>query len=186
MIAMQCDVTMRHLGPVDITRFKAVLEQQPETLWDADADFRKRLAPERKVRTIYLLMTIGSPYHPTSAMSGWEGLAEAFEPIAARIATFYKPGRVVNAQIALLGPGDDITPHRDIGRVLEATHRVHVPLETHPDVRFLVDGIDHKLAVGEAYELDNMRPHSVHNDSTVRRIHIIVDYFEDPMMAQGA
>jgi hypothetical protein len=180
---MKCDVTMRHLGPVDISRFREVLDQQPEDLWDADRTFKQRVAPERKTRAIYLLMTIGSPYHPTSAMGGWSALADAFEPIATRIGSFYGPGRVVNAQIALLGPGDDITEHRDMGRVLEVTHRVHVPLETHPDVRFLVDGQNHKLEVGQAYELDNMRMHSVHNDSPVRRIHIIVDYFQEPVAA---
>jgi hypothetical protein len=37
--------------------------------------------------------------------------------------------------------------------------------------------------VGEAYELDNMRLHYVQNLSPVRRIHLIVDYLEEPAVA---
>jgi hypothetical protein len=165
---------MRHLGEVDITAFKACLLQQPDELWNADQEFQKRVAPYRKSRTIYLLMT--------RRLTGWDPLHAAFDPLAQRIASFYpRRGRVLNAQVACLGPGDDIPEHEDFGPTLEAAHRVHVPIETHPDVQFWVEGQDIKLAVGQAYELDNLRRHSVLNASPVRRIHLIVDYFEEPL-----
>lgn len=172
---------MRHLGSVDIAPFVAALAAQPESLWDADVAFQKRLAPYRKTRTIYLAMTVGGPSAPTQYLSGWEPLKDAFLPIAARIAGFYpRLGRVLNAQVAMLGAGDGIPEHVDFGPTLEVTHRVHVPLETHPEVEFIVEGQNISLKVGEAYELDNMRRHRVFNGSPLRRIHIIVDYYEDP------
>ncbi len=175
---------MRHLGPVDIAPFAAALAAQPESLWDADREFQKRLAPYRKSRSIYLMMTVGGPLAPTRHLAGWEPLRAAFEPLVQRIAAFYpRPGRALNAQVALLAPGDDIPEHADHRPTLEATHRVHVPIETHPEVRFVVEGEPRRLQVGEAYELDNMRLHSVHNASPVRRIHLIVDYYEDPAAA---
>lgn len=185
---MKCDVAMRHLGPVDIGPLHELLQRQPEELWSADLTFQKRLAPYRKTQTVYLLMTVGSVYAQSRQMAGWEPLHEAFEPVAARIAAFFPgTGRVLNAQLAMLGPGDDIPEHIDYGPVLEATHRVHVPLVTHPDVQFLVDGENIHLEVGQAYELDNLRPHSVLNLSPVRRIHLIVDYHDDtPRFAVGA
>ena len=171
---------MRHLGPVDITAFSTTLARQPADLWTAEAEFQKRLAPYRKSRTIYLLMTTGGPTQPTRRLSGWGPLHVVFEPIASRIAEFYPArGRVLNAQVAMLAPGDDIPEHEDFGPTLEVSHRVHVPLETHPDVQFWVDGEQISLAVGEAYELDNLRRHRVLNASPVRRIHLIVDYFEE-------
>ena len=174
---------MRHLGSVNIAPFVAALAQLPESLWDADVGFQKRLAPYRKTRTIYLAMTVGGPGAPTQYLAGWQPLKEVFLPIAARIAGFFpRDGRVLNAQVALLGPGDDIPEHVDFGPTLEVSHRVHVPLETHPDVQFVVEGQHVSLKVGEAYELDNMRRHRVFNGSPQRRIHIIVDYHED----QGA
>lgn len=181
---MKCAERMRHLGSVDIGPFVAALAAQPDSIWDADHDFQRRLAPYRKTRTIYLLMTVGGPLAPTRELAGWPALREVFAPIAERIATFYpRPGRVLNAQVALLGPGLDIPEHVDYGPTLEVTHRVHVPLETHPDVEFIVEGEIIPLDVGKAYELDNMRPHRVFNASPHRRIHIIVDYYEEPVPA---
>jgi len=176
---MRCPVPVIQLGNVDVAEFSARLNQQPETLWDADREFQKSLAPYRKTRTVYLLMTRGSPYAETRRMAGWEPLNEVFEPLARRVASFYPgPGRVLNAQAALLGPGDDIPEHEDYGPVLEATHRVHLPLETHPDVEFMVEKRPISMEVGKAYELDNMRLHGVRNLSPIRRIHLIVDYYE--------
>ncbi|MFM7433941.1 MAG: aspartyl/asparaginyl beta-hydroxylase domain-containing protein [Gammaproteobacteria bacterium] len=181
---MKCAEPMRHLGAVEIAPFVAALATQPESLWDADGQFQKQLAPYRKSRTIYLLMTVGGPLAPTRELAGWAPLQQAFAPIAARIAEFYpRPGRVLNAQVALLGPGLDIPEHVDFGPTLEATHRVHVPLETHPEVQFIVEDQNIALQVGEAYELDNMRRHRVFNPSPFRRIHIIVDYYEEPVPA---
>lgn len=181
---MRCAEPMRHLGTVDIAPFAAALARQPEDLWNADAEFQKRLAPYRKSRSIYLMMAIDGPQAPTRYLAGWEPLREAFVPVLQRIGEFYPaPGRALNAQVALLAPNDDIPEHADYGPTLEVTHRVHVPLETHPDVRFVVEGRVMSLAVGEAYELDNMRPHYVQNLSPVRRIHLIVDYLEEPAVA---
>jgi hypothetical protein len=83
--------------------------------------------------------------------------------------------------VALLGPGLEIPEHVDFGPTLEVTHRVHVPLETHPAVQFIVEDESIPLQVGQAYELDNMRRHRVYNPSPFRRIHIIVDYYEEPL-----
>jgi Aspartyl/Asparaginyl beta-hydroxylase len=181
---MRCAEPMRHLGTVDIAPFAAALAGQPEDLWNADAEFQRRLTPYRKSRSIYLMMAINGPQAPTRYLAGWEPLREAFAPVLQRIGEFYAaPGRALNAQVALLAPNDDIPEHADYGPTLEATHRVHVPLETHPGVRFVVEGRVMSLAVGEAYELDNMRLHYVQNLSPVRRIHLIVDYLEEPAVA---
>lgn len=179
---MKCSMPMRHLGPVDIAPLAAALAAQPESLWTADVAFQKRLAPYRQTQTIYLMMTVGGVNAPTQRMAGWEPLHQAFEPLAERIANFYPgPGRTLNAQLALLMPRGEIPEHVDCGPVPEATHRVHVPLETHPDALFMVEGKIVALAVGQAYELDNIRPHSVHNRSPRRRIHLIIDYYEEPV-----
>lgn len=179
---MHCAEPLRHLGAVDIDGLAAALAQQPPALWDADAEFRQALAPYRMTRTIYLKMTLGGPDATGRLLAGWQPLKAAFAPVAQQIAAFFpRPGRVLNAQIALLPPGGTIAAHRDRGPTLEATHRVHVPMTTHPDVDFMVDGERLTLAVGQAYELDNMRIHAVANRSPIDRIHLIVDYFEAPV-----
>lgn len=178
---MHCAEPLRHLGAVDISDLAAALALQPQALWDADAEFRRALAPYRMTRTIYLKMTLGGPDATARLLSGWRPLRSAFEPIAEAIGRLFpRPGRVLNAQIALLPPGGSIAAHRDRGPTLEASHRVHVPITTHPDVDFIVEQQRLVLAVGQAYELDNMRIHAVTNRSPIDRIHLIVDYFEEP------
>lgn len=181
---MHCTEPLRHLGAVDISGLADALALQPPELWDADADFQRALAPYRTTRTIYLKMTLGGPGAAARLLSGWRPLRSAFEPIAETIGRFFpRPGRVLNAQIALLPPGGTIAAHRDRGPTLEASHRVHVPMTTHPDVDFMVERRGFALAVGQAYELDNMRIHAVTNRSSIDRIHLIVDYFEEPAAA---
>ncbi|MGA1371732.1 MAG: aspartyl/asparaginyl beta-hydroxylase domain-containing protein [Pseudomonadales bacterium] len=174
---MRCAEPMRRLGPVDISGLEEALDQQDDGLWDADAAFRRQLAPYRKTRTIYLMMTLGGIHAPTQYLNGWAPLRDVFTPIAATIAGFFPgPGRVMNAQIALLPPGESIAVHTDRGPTLESSHRVHIPLVTHPDVRFEIEETNYSLEVGVAYELDNLRRHAVHNGSPIDRVHLIVDY----------
>lgn len=176
---MKCANPMRHLGSVDIGPFSAALARVPESLWSEGTEFQKKLTPYRDTITIYLQMVMGSVAGKMKYMSGWEPLHEAFEPIEKRVASFYRPGgRVVSTQVAKLLPGGKIPVHRDAGPVLAVSHRVHIPLETHKEVVFEVDGVHIPLEVGQAYELDNMRLHRVENASPVRRIHLILDYYD--------
>lgn len=179
---MHCSEPLRRLGPVDIHSFARALSLQENVLWDADEGFRRQLAPYRKTKTIYLLMTLGGAHASTQYLNGWEPLRDVFAPIARTIAGFFPgTGRLMNAQVALLPPGEGIAHHTDRGPTLESSHRVHIPLVTHPDVRFEIEDRNYTLEVGVAYELDNMRRHAVHNGSPIDRIHLIVDYLSsDP------
>jgi hypothetical protein len=174
---MRCSEPIRQLGVVDVTDFNLALNQQDDAIWNSDAHFKVRLAPYRNTRAIYLLFTPGGPSEPTGYFSGWEPLGAAFEPIAAAISAFYPhPGRVLNAQVASLPAGATIAPHVDRGPVLEATHRVHIPLKTNPRVMFDIEGSFYALKQGCVYEIDNMRSHAVWNESDQDRIHLIIDY----------
>lgn len=176
---MKCSVPMRHFGAVDIGPFCAALARQHRSLWIADLAYQKKLAPERETKSIYLLMTTGNLSSETRRMAGWAPLNEAFEPLRDDILRYFRPGgRLLNAQLAMIKPRGCIPLHVDRGAILEACHRIHVPLETHEDVIFEVDGAKVPLAVGQVYELDNMREHSVLNASPVRRIHLILDYYD--------
>jgi aspartyl/asparaginyl beta-hydroxylase (cupin superfamily) len=46
---------------------------------------------------------------------------------------------------------------------------------TNPDVSFVIDDVDHRLAAGRCYEFDNTRPHMVANRGATRRVHLICD-----------
>ncbi|MCH7506976.1 MAG: aspartyl/asparaginyl beta-hydroxylase domain-containing protein, partial [Proteobacteria bacterium] len=56
------------------------------------------------------------------------------------------------------------------------SHRIHIPLTTNAGVRFMVNGRPLRLEVGQAYEINNQRNHSVMNSGTEDRITFIFDY----------
>jgi hypothetical protein len=86
------------------------------------------------------------------------------------------PSRVLDAGLKLLAPGGFVHEHRDItGASPMGVLRLHVPIVTDPGVEFYVNGRRVDLQPGEAWVLDTSYLHRVANNSTVRRVHLVVD-----------
>jgi len=86
------------------------------------------------------------------------------------------PSRVLDACLKLLGPGGFVHEHRDMtGAAPMGVVRLHVPIVTHPDVEFHVNGRRLFLRPGEAWILDTSYRHRVANRSVVQRVHLVVD-----------
>ena len=93
------------------------------------------------------------------------------------IANHYSPGgTIIRAMAAKLLVDGKITPHIDLHPSFQAGHRIHVPITTNPRVRFMIDGRPYKFKVGEAYEINNQKMHSVANKGKEDRITFIFDY----------
>ena len=81
-----------------------------------------------------------------------------------------------SSRLKLLAPGGFVHEHRDITGVSPmGVLRLHVPIVTDPDVEFDVNGKRVPLLPGEAWVLDTSYRHRVVNNSTVRRVHLVVD-----------
>jgi hypothetical protein len=78
-----------------------------------------------------------------------------------------------------LKPGKVITPHCDYGEQRYSLERgfirVHVPIRTDPDVSFFINGLRLPMEEGEAWYTNVCKPHSVRNDSSVHRVHLVLD-----------
>lgn len=86
------------------------------------------------------------------------------------------PAKVLDVELARLGPGGWVKEHRDIsGGVPMGVARFHVPVVTHPNVEFSVNGKPLYLAPGETWNLDTSYRHKLNNRSDVWRVHLIVD-----------
>ena len=86
------------------------------------------------------------------------------------------PSRVLDACLKLLAPGGFVHEHRDItGASPMGVLRLHVPIVTDPGVEFYVNDRRVPLQPGEAWVLDTSYRHRVANNSTVRRVHLVVD-----------
>lgn len=75
-----------------------------------------------------------------------------------------------------LAPGGIIHEHRDRGAsYADGFFRIHVPIATNPSTRFVVDGDALPMQPGECWYANFALPHSVRNDGTTDRTHLIID-----------
>ncbi len=81
------------------------------------------------------------------------------------------------ARLMRLEPGEGVPMHTDNQQYWRRHTRVHVPVVTHPDVKFHCDDTVVHMAAGEAWTFDNRRLHKVVNETPVRRIHLTMDTF---------
>ena len=73
-------------------------------------------------------------------------------------------------------PRSVVKEHRDYMLCFEDGElRLHIPITTNPEVRFLVAGKRVIMAPGECWYNDFTKLHSVHNDGDGDRVHLTID-----------
>lgn len=94
-------------------------------------------------------------------------------------------GRV---RVLKLLAGKKIGEHRDVG--LEVANlafkrvRLHIPIQTNPDAIFYVGGERIHMREGGLYYANFSKKHSVRNDGTTDRIHLVLDVQVNDWLAQ--
>jgi quercetin dioxygenase-like cupin family protein len=94
-------------------------------------------------------------------------------------------GEVIRAMAASLLAGGKINSHVDMHKSFHCGHRIHVPITTNPRVWFTIDGRPYQLKVGQAYEINNQKQHSVVNKGSEDRITFIFDYVPPDFFANN-
>jgi LPS sulfotransferase NodH len=79
------------------------------------------------------------------------------------------------SRLLKLAPFADVPPHADINYHWFYRVRLHIPIVTHPDVRFFCGDDSVHMAEGEAWIFDNWRLHRVANPVDAERIHLVAD-----------
>lgn len=75
-----------------------------------------------------------------------------------------------------LAAGGVINEHRDEGACLEdGITRLHIPIQTSPDVLFRIDGEDVHFSAGHTWYLNASCLHGVCNPSPYARVHLMMD-----------
>ena len=177
---MDIGVPIRSFGNVDMQALGAAILAQDEAAWNENVQRQKDYEVHEQTRSIVLLFAEVSdwPAIEVSKQPGWDRLADVAVPLMHQIIrTWYPPGgTIIRAMAAKLLAGGRILPHRDTHPSFGAGHRIHVPIITNPRVRFMIDGRPFQLEVGQAYEINNQKVHSVMNKGDVDRINFIFDY----------
>jgi hypothetical protein len=79
-------------------------------------------------------------------------------------------------RILFLPPGGHIKDHFDFHTSFQfGLLRLHIPIVTHPDVIFLIDGKQFEMKPGELWYGDFSKTHSVKNNSQIVRVHMVID-----------
>jgi hypothetical protein len=83
---------------------------------------------------------------------------------------------VESVRFLKLAPGSVIREHRDFGLCFEeAAIRLHIPVHTHADVEFVLDGEPLTLAAGECWYVNFDLKHRLANRGQSDRVHLVVD-----------
>lgn len=176
---MDIEQPLRPLGPVDIDALRAAVLAQDEAAWRTQEHRQNNYEVHRQTQSLVLVFCDGpmSDLRVTKEPA-WEPLAEHAVPVMHDIiGRFYpKGGTIIRAMAAKLVAGGRITPHIDSHVSFRLSHRIHVPLTTNPRVRFMIDGRPYQFEVGQAYEINNQKTHSVMNGGKEDRITFIFDY----------
>jgi hypothetical protein len=177
---MDIATRLKELGPVDSVALCEAVLAQDEAAWHEEEHRQNVYDVHRQTESIVLVF-INLEVWPELEIHkepGWDRLAEVAVPVMhGIIEKHYPPGGVIiRAMAAKLLAGGKITPHIDTHPSFHRGHRIHVPITTNPRVRFMIDGRPHQLQVGQAYEINNQKNHSVMNKGEDDRITFIFDY----------
>ena len=187
---MDISVPIRSFGKVAMEPLAAAILAQDEAAWNENVQRQKDYEVHEQTRSIVLLFAEVSdwPAMQVSKEPGWDRLAATAVPLMHEIIRrFYPPGgTIIRAMAAKLLAGGRILPHRDSHPSFAAGHRIHVPIVTNPRVRFMIDGRPFQFEVGQAYEINNQKVHSVMNKGDMDRINFIFDYVPADVKAELA
>ncbi len=187
---MDFDGLIRELGPVDSTALREAILAQDDEAWREEEYRQRTYDVHRQTESIVLVFAELDdwPELVIRKMPGWDHLAEAAVPVMHQIIEAHYPpgGTVIRAMAAKLLTGGKISPHADSHPSFHRGHRIHVPITTNSRVRFMIDGRPHRLKVGEAYEINNQKNHSVMNKGREDRITFIFDYVPPEELGRAA
>jgi hypothetical protein len=114
-------------------------------------------------------------FHEFPAWDEWKDLLlPIMEQAANQLG--YENYRFPRVMFAWLAAGGEISRHSD-GNASHYIHKIHVPLITNSETIFQVGRQAKHLPVGEIFEVNNKRTHSVKNDGKTDRIHLIFECY---------
>ena len=177
---MDIDTPLRELGEVDCSALSDAILALDDAAWLEDSYRQDEFEVHNDTQSIVLVF-VDLDHWPEIVVSkepGWDRLADVALPVMNDIISrLYPPGgTVIRAMAAKLLSGKKITPHVDRHQSFHKGHRIHIPITTNPRVRFMIDGQPYQFKVGEAYEINNQKMHSVMNKGAEDRITFIFDY----------
>jgi hypothetical protein len=169
---------------VDITALrKAVLSATPEE-WLENTFRQENFYGAAEVKTILFNLNMGNEKKDLSRTfvfyKVWDKWKHLVQPVLDEVIKYYdryEEAFINKAMLTNMAPGTTIPRHWDKGACFAKSHRIHVPILTNDEVYFIVDEERCLMEVGKAYELNNVKLHSVENNGNSDRVHLLFDVY---------
>lgn len=178
-----------HIGDIDTAELKELVQSLTEEQWHSFSVRQKRYEVHQHTRTIGLVYDPDFRHtHPTRLpiLQVFESAlrpalwmtADHFEETqsAQQLIRENGAGYFVRASLVRLEAGCSIAAHTDMNFSLTHSHRVHLPIITSDQVLFTVGNETINMSEGQLTEINNRRMHSVHNNGSNDRVHLILDF----------
>lgn len=170
-----------HLGTADVGALTERVRKCPESLWETENKNKpNKFARINETRRI-IFRFLSKPenmfdFHDHPVL--WDEWKNDLLPIMEQAAQSlgYENYQFPRVMFAKLAAGGEVSGHSD-GEASHYIHKIHVPLITNKDTLFQVGRQSKHLPVGEIYEVNNKRVHSVRNDGNEDRIHFIFECY---------
>jgi len=175
---MDIDVPLRPLGPIDAQALIDTVLGMPPQRWEEQQYRQNAYEVHRQTRSLVMVFCDGWPELKVTREPAWDDLKDVAVPLMHGIIEKHYPpgGTIIRAMAAKLLAGGIISPHRDAHASFVHSHRIHIPITTNAGVRFMIGGKPYRFEVGQAYEINNQKHHSVMNNGKEDRITFIFDY----------
>ena len=163
--------------PQDINLTEIDLLLDDDSLWDVDTSRQNEHHVHRFTKTIPLIFDKDFRSENPSHLKDFKKVKNSIETLTDILKETYGDGFLIRAILVKLNKNSSIDTHIDTGASLTSCKRVHIPIVTNKDVKFVVAGEEVNMARGEMWEINNSgKQHSVSNRGDYDRIHLILDW----------
>ena len=179
----------KEIGRIDTAELKSLVLGLSEEQWENLSIRQQRYEVHKHTQTIGLVYDPDFRHSHPTRLPPLKLFEDALKPALWMIADHFEqsePGRelvkenglgyFIRATLVRLKAGSGIAAHRDMNFSLTHSHRLHLPLITNDEVLFTVGNETRNLEEGRIYEINNRRVHSVANNGSEDRVHLILDF----------
>jgi hypothetical protein len=174
--------SVKFLGPVDIGSLRDDILGIPESVWamENNAKPNRFVELDETRHIVFRFVDSFVDWRFSHDRPLWAQWRARLEPVMQQACAAYGYARGIYPRVMLarMPAGGLIKPHVDSAPAASWPHKIHVPIQTNPQVQFYVEPETYHLAVGQAYEVNNLAPHAVTNAGDTPRIHLIFEYYE--------
>lgn len=173
---------MRCLGEVDVIELANAVAAIPEHIWDIEnADKPNKFeALDRTKHIVFRFVKSTQSHEKSYDLKLWAEWSKLIFPVMEQATKSfgYERSAYPRIMLAKMDPGGIIHPHVDASDSAGFPHKIHVPLQTNPQVDFYIEPKSYHFEVGKAYEVNNRVMHAVRNLGETPRIHLIFEYYD--------